>query len=199
MGQLRVARAGRVADDRGEVDDRLGALERARRGVGVADVAVDHLDAPARGASAIVLLAVQQRVEHAHLAPGVEQLVDDFGADVAGATGDQDRTAQRVPPCSSLYRFTKPESAARKAAGLKRSACALILIGSKRPKSVSCIASASASRVAAGTSTPVSPSITVSRTPPRVDGDHRPPGGLGLDGGDPELLDVRHDQRARAR
>ena len=74
VGDRRVARAGRVADDRGEVHDRVGAVQRAPARVGVADVGADHLDAGALLLGGDVLLAVQQRVEHAHLAAGVAQL-----------------------------------------------------------------------------------------------------------------------------
>ena len=45
---------------------------------------------------------------------------------------------------------------------------------------------------------PVTPSRTVSRTPALVERDDGPPGGLGLDGGDAELLLGRHDERAGA-
>ena len=48
-----------------------------RAGVGVADVAADDLDALALELGGDVLLAVQQRVEHLHLAAGGQQLVDD--------------------------------------------------------------------------------------------------------------------------
>ena len=64
-------------------------VERALAGLGVADVAAlssTPSDVEPRGH---VLLAVQQHVEHAHLVPGVEQLVDQQRADVAGAAGDQ--------------------------------------------------------------------------------------------------------------
>ncbi len=55
-----IARAGRVADDRREVDDSLGAVEGARAGVAVADVASDHFDAGALLLGRDVLLAVEQ-------------------------------------------------------------------------------------------------------------------------------------------
>ena len=46
--------------------------------------------------------------------------------------------------------------------------------------------------------TPVSPSTTVSRTPPSAQRDDRPARRLGLDGGDAELLGGGHDERPRA-
>ena len=67
-------RARGIADDRGEVHDGLGAGERAPARLGVADVGADHLDAGALLLGGDVLLAVQQRVQDAHLAPGAAQL-----------------------------------------------------------------------------------------------------------------------------
>ena len=65
--------------------DRLGAVDAPGAGLGVADVAAHDLDALALELGGDVLLAVQQRVEHTHVVAGGEQLVDDQGADVAGA------------------------------------------------------------------------------------------------------------------
>ena len=55
---------------------------------------------------------------------------------------------------------------------------------------------ASASTSSGGTSQPVSPGTHGLLRAARVGGDHRPAGGLRLDGRDPELLDARHDDRA---
>ena len=89
LGDGGILRAGGVADDRGEVHDLVDALERLGAGLGIADVAADELGAGGLDALGDVLLAVQQRVEHADLAAGLEQLLDGERADVAGATGDQ--------------------------------------------------------------------------------------------------------------
>ena len=77
--------------------ERLGALERLGSGVGVPDVAANHLDALGLELGGDVLLAVQQRVEHLHRAPGGQQLVDYGGSDVAGATRDRDGHRMGVP------------------------------------------------------------------------------------------------------
>ena len=81
-------RAGGVTDDRREVDERVGALERGRAGSCVAHVALDYprpspLEVGGDGA-----LAVLQQIEHHHLVAGGEQPPDHHRADVAGAAGD---------------------------------------------------------------------------------------------------------------
>ena len=60
LGELRVARAGRVADDRREVDDRAGALERRAARRLVADVAAPELGAELLEPRADVVLVVQE-------------------------------------------------------------------------------------------------------------------------------------------
>ena len=50
-----------------------------------------------------VVLAVQQRVEHAHLAAGGEQFVDGADADVAGSAGDQGACAHAREPSWAGY------------------------------------------------------------------------------------------------
>ena len=58
---LRVERTGGVADDGGEVDDLLHALQRAPAGVVVADVGHDEVDAVLALLGREVLLAVQDQ------------------------------------------------------------------------------------------------------------------------------------------
>jgi hypothetical protein len=63
--------------------------------------------------------------------------------------------------------------------------------GARRPS-----ASASATRRSSSTSTPVSPSTTVSSAPPRPEGDHRASARLRLDGHDAEVLLARQQHAA---
>ena len=67
--ELRVPRAGRVADDRRQVHDRLGAPQRVAARHRVADVALDDRDAALTQLLCPVRLAVQQTVEDCDLAP----------------------------------------------------------------------------------------------------------------------------------
>ena len=67
--------------------------ERACARVAVADVGADHLHAGLLLLGGDVLLAVQQRVEHAHLVPGLVQLLYEQRSDVAAAACDQCRLA----------------------------------------------------------------------------------------------------------
>ena len=75
---------------RGEVDDRIAALDRGRHGVAVGDVAHGQLN-PVRGQALEVLAAarVGQLVEHANgvLRVRIEAPSNVCGADEAGATG----------------------------------------------------------------------------------------------------------------
>ena len=91
VGELGIERARGVADDRREVHDGVGARQRAFARLSVADVRADHLDARLLLLGGDVLLAVQQRVEHADLALRLAQLLHEQRADVAAAAGDQRR------------------------------------------------------------------------------------------------------------
>ena len=66
--------------------------------VGVAHVALDQLGARVEVVRPLAVGGRQQRVEHAHLVPGVEQRVDDVRADEAGAAGDEDRAGHGAGP-----------------------------------------------------------------------------------------------------
>ena len=80
------------ADARGEVDDRVGAVERAAHGLGVADVADHELHLRAqvvRPRPALVHL-LGEVVERPHAVPAGEQRVGEVRADEARAAGDQD-------------------------------------------------------------------------------------------------------------
>ena len=61
-------------------------------GVAVTDVTLDEGDLPAReGLLEVLTSAADEVVEDVDVGdPGVEELVDDGGADGAGATGDED-------------------------------------------------------------------------------------------------------------
>ena len=69
LRQLRVPRAGRIADDRRQVHHRLGAAQRVAARHRVADVALDDRDAALAQLVRPVRLAVQQAVEDCDLAP----------------------------------------------------------------------------------------------------------------------------------
>ena len=66
----------------------LGARQGAFARVGVADVRADHLHARLLLLGRDVLLAVQQRVQHAHLVLRLAQLPDEQRADVTAAARD---------------------------------------------------------------------------------------------------------------
>ena len=89
LGELRVARAGRVADDRREVDDRAGALERRAACRLVADVSAPELRAELLEPRSDVVLVVQEHVERAHRAALLAQLLDERRPYVARSTRHQ--------------------------------------------------------------------------------------------------------------
>ncbi len=64
---------------------RIDAVERARACDAVADVRADYLDTRLLLLGRDVLLAMQQRVEHANLVPGFLQLLYEQRSDVAAA------------------------------------------------------------------------------------------------------------------
>ena len=82
---LRLACAGRVADDRSEVDDVLYAGERGCARLGVADVAADELHA--LDGDRLGRRPVEERVEDSNRAPGVDE---------RGAPG-RSRRSRRLP------------------------------------------------------------------------------------------------------
>ncbi len=90
LGALGVLGAGGVADDRGEVHERPGTLERRGAGGLVADVALDEPRAGAPEAVGDLALTVQQHVERGHLVPAGQQPPDQQRADIPGAAGDHD-------------------------------------------------------------------------------------------------------------
>ena len=67
--ELRVTRAGRIADDRRQVHHRLGAVQGVAARHRVADVALDDRDAALAQLLCPVGLTVQQAVEDCDLAP----------------------------------------------------------------------------------------------------------------------------------
>ena len=95
--ELGVPRAGRIADDGGEMDHRVDAGERRGTYRAVSDIPLDDLDAVALEPRSDVALAVQQPVEHAHLPPGGAQLAAGMPSDVSSAARDQDRLAHVSP------------------------------------------------------------------------------------------------------
>ena len=115
LARLRIARARRVADDRREMHDRVGAAQRLGAGVGVADVGDEQLDAALAQRVRAALLVVQERVEHADLVRGRQQLLGDQHADVPGPAGDQRGAVHGSHPSVGLYRIPEAlrSSAAR--------------------------------------------------------------------------------------
>jgi hypothetical protein len=88
VGELGIAPARRVADDRGKVDDAVDARERAFARLCIADVRADHLNACTFLLGRDVLLAVQKRVEHPNLVLRLAQLLNEECPDVAAAARD---------------------------------------------------------------------------------------------------------------
>src|SRR3954453_21480610 len=85
---------------RGEVDDRIAALDRRAGGVAVGDVGFDQLEAVLRQPAEVLAAAgVGQLVEHPHGVIGVfgEAEPDVVRADEAGAAGDQELHAASAP------------------------------------------------------------------------------------------------------
>ena len=78
----------RVAHDRRKVHEHLGALEGLRAGGLVAYVATDQAGAVSLQLRRDLVLAVEQRVEHADVGAYLEQLARDESADVSGAPGN---------------------------------------------------------------------------------------------------------------
>ena len=76
----------------GEVDDDVGLRHQRVDRVGVGDVPHDEVDALAQVRERPPVAGVGEFVEHRHRRVGVahEGLVDEVGADEAGAPGDED-------------------------------------------------------------------------------------------------------------
>ena len=99
---VRLSCAGRVADDRGEVDDGLGAGERGGARIGVADVAADELEPflPPRGKER-GHAAVDEGIEHADAVFACQELANEHRADIAGSSGDENHLPHQ-PTCLRL-------------------------------------------------------------------------------------------------
>ena len=89
LGELRLFLAGRVADDRRQVDDRLDAVEGRLGGRRVADVALDQLEEAIRAAGQEPMAAELEGVEHANAVSLLEEHRDQGRADVTGSAGDE--------------------------------------------------------------------------------------------------------------
>ena len=89
LGDLRLLLAGGVADDRGEVDDRVDAVEGRLDGGRVADVALDQLEEAVRAAGQEPVAAELEGVEDADAVPLLEEHRDQGRADVTGSAGDE--------------------------------------------------------------------------------------------------------------
>ena len=87
--RLRVARAGGVAHDRGEVDHRSYVHERVRARSGVSDIPAKHPRTGPLEPLGQLDLAVEQRVEHRDVSSRREQPLAREQADVSGASCDQ--------------------------------------------------------------------------------------------------------------
>jgi hypothetical protein len=86
VGQRGVLGAGGIAHDRGQMHDRVDAIQGRLARLGVAHVAALELDAKSLEPCRHVLLSVQQHVQRTDLVAGRKQLVDQLRADVAGAS-----------------------------------------------------------------------------------------------------------------
>ena len=98
---LRLPGAGRVADDRRQVDDRLHAGEGAGDRLFLAQIAGHQLEAVFAVEAEQRLAAVQERVEDAHPVTGGEQEPAHHRPQVAGTAGDQDVHDPTLPLATS--------------------------------------------------------------------------------------------------
>ena len=118
-GELGLRLAGRVADDRGEMDYRIEPLAREQRLEVRGDADVDLAEREVRVGEQVEqrLAAEQERVCHDDaVAPG-QQLAGDHRADIAGTAGDKDRAHEFVPsPIATPRQSTSPHTS-RRAAG----------------------------------------------------------------------------------
>ena len=117
-GEVGVALAGGVADDRREVHDRVAALQQRPHGVQVADVGLHQLEAGVVDQVAHALVAVGHAapVDADDVGPFVgEQATGQRPAHVAGGAGHEDRPrgcirAHAIASCSSRTRATRSTS-----------------------------------------------------------------------------------------
>ena len=89
LGDLGLLLAGGVADDGGEVNDRVDAVEGRLDGGRVADVALDQLEEAVLAAGQQAVAAELERVEDADAVPLFEEHRDERRADVTGSAGDE--------------------------------------------------------------------------------------------------------------
>ena len=89
LGEVRIARAGGVAHDRGEMDHRSYVHERVRARSGVSDIPAKHPRTGLLEPLGQLDLAVEQRVEHRDVSSRREQPLAREQADVSGASCDQ--------------------------------------------------------------------------------------------------------------
>lgn len=89
-GQSRPRGARRVADDSGQVHDRVRAGHGPARGERVADIAAQQREPPRRAGAQERGTAEREAVQRAHRVAGGQQPGDDRDADVPGGPGYQD-------------------------------------------------------------------------------------------------------------
>jgi hypothetical protein len=98
MGELGIASACRIADDRRQVDDLISPVERALSDLGVANIAFEQLDTQGCYGLRNIALIVDHEIQRAHAPTGTRQLLAREGPDVAGPTRHQ----RRRLPCGYL-------------------------------------------------------------------------------------------------
>ena len=97
LGDVRLLLARGVADDGGEVDDGVDAVERLADAVCVADVALDQLEEAVLAAGQQAVPAELERVEDADAVALLEEHRDQRRAHVAGSAGDQNSHGEAHP------------------------------------------------------------------------------------------------------
>ena len=89
LGRRRVGGAGRIADDGGQVQHRVGPRRQRRHHPRIADVAVHDFELRVGDEVQDRLHAEHQAVEEDHLVPGVQEDGAQQRPDVAGSAGDE--------------------------------------------------------------------------------------------------------------
>ena len=89
LGDLGLFLAGRVADDRGQVDHGLDPVQGRLDGRGIADVALDQLEEAVRAARQQAMAAESQVVEDSDAVTLIQQDRDQGRSDVTGSAGDE--------------------------------------------------------------------------------------------------------------
>ncbi len=89
LGELGLFLAGRVADDRRQVNDRVDPVQGRLGGRGVADVALLQLEEAIGAAGQEAMAAELERVEDSNAMPQLQQHGNQGRANVTGSAGDE--------------------------------------------------------------------------------------------------------------